>query len=234
MGSYTIGLDLGQAQDFTALAVVERVHVTPPGYSTSSYSRRLEAHQAGQPSVLRDGVPRMIEEWHVVYLQRWQIGTPYPVIVDDVIDLMDRDPLNTDGLLMIDGTGVGVAVTDMFMQANRQGRLRGSYPPVRITITGGERANGWNIPKNDLFAEVQVALQQGRLKIPENLPLGDVLANELQSFRQKINTSGRTSVDISRREGQGHGDLVLALCLAMVQPNTLRRPRVIDSTIVPS
>lgn len=232
MACYTIGLDLGQAQDFTALAVVERVLTTPVGVSSDDYSRAVERVAIStSPLQLQEAqrrVPSLIEEWHVVHLQRWTIGTPYPVIVDDVSDLMSREPLASDGLLFIDGTGVGVAVTDLFYEKRRRHELGGCHPPVSVTITGGEKGHGWNIPKNDLFAALQLPLQQGRLKIPERLPLADVLVEELQGFRQQISDAGRTRISIGRREGKGHGDLAMALCLAMVHPNTARRPRTIS------
>lgn len=46
--------------------------------------------------------------------------------------------------------------------------------------------------------------------------------------RQKITVSGRATYDTPRREGEGHGDLVMALALALAVPNTLRKPDLID------
>ncbi len=39
--------------------------------------------------------------------------------------------------------------------------------------------------------------------------------------------SGRATYDIQRRAGEGHGDLVSALALALISPNWIAHPRVI-------
>ncbi|WP_062385929.1 hypothetical protein [Demequina iriomotensis] len=215
MTSYTVGLDLGQGMDFSALAVVERVLVLPAHVSVGEFWRRPNAHE-------------LIEEWHVRALRRWELGTPYPSIVADVVRTM-RAPVMDDAMLLIDGTGVGRAVRDMFWDEWDQSRF-GVYPPRAVTITAGHKRNGWNFPKTDLFAAVQVPLQQGRLRIADGLALGETLADELLQFRQRITDSGRDVIDFERRPGQGHGDLVNALALAMVVPNTARRPDVIENS----
>ena len=214
MGSYTVGLDLGQ-NDYTALAVVERV-LTPPGTLTVDGYERM-AGRVGRP----------VAEPRVVHLQRWPQGTPYPEVVAQVGRLMRRPPLATDGLLVIDRTGVGVAVMDMFREAYRDGTLAGCTLPVGVTITGGEHGTDFNVPKADLMGAVQSVLQGGRLRIAPG-PLVDVLQKELLAFRQKISAAGRTTYDHPRREGEGHGDLVMALALALVWPNTMRRPDLVD------
>ncbi len=82
---YILGLDLGQAQDFTALAVLER-------------------HGRGQTAV-----------FHARHLHRFPLGTKYPAIVADVAASLSRDPLKTNRpALAIDTTGVGAPVVDMF------------------------------------------------------------------------------------------------------------------------
>lgn len=50
MGSYTVGLDLGQT-DFTALAVVERVHTPPDGMTVEQWERRAATPAARRPVV---------------------------------------------------------------------------------------------------------------------------------------------------------------------------------------
>lgn len=79
MGSYTVGLDLGQT-DFTALAVVERVHTPPDGMTVEQWERRAATPAARRPVV----------EHHVRHLARWPLGTPYPEVVEQVGRLMRR------------------------------------------------------------------------------------------------------------------------------------------------
>lgn len=212
MSAITVGLDLGQAQDYTALVVVERVMVLPPGVELADYHRRPHEH------TLR-------EEHHVRALRRWELATPYPVVVADVARLMGAEALR-DAVLFFDGSGVGRAVRDLLRQAYAEEPF-GAFHPIAITATGGIQRNGWHIPKADLLAAVQVQLQQGTLRIADRLPLGDVLERELGGFRQTITSSGRATYDIQRRAGEGHGDLVSALALALISPNWIAHPRVI-------
>ncbi len=84
-----LGLDLGQVQDPTALAVVE-------------WSRR--------PS---DG-ERLYD---LVDLERLPLGTSYPTIVRHLDRLMDTDQLRDTTTLVADATGVGRAVIDQLRHA---------------------------------------------------------------------------------------------------------------------
>jgi hypothetical protein len=83
---YCVGLDLGQAQDFSALCVVER---TAPAGGAG------EAHYA------------------VRHLHRWPLGTLYAAIAADVAALVRRPPLSRPWLA-IDKTGVGTAALELF------------------------------------------------------------------------------------------------------------------------
>jgi hypothetical protein len=215
MSSFTVGLDLGQGQDYSALVVVERVLVLPAGVTVGDFYRRPGAFSG------------LAEQLHVRHLRRWELGTPYPSIVADVVTMM-RAPQMDDALLLIDGTGVGRAVRDIFRDAWTLQSF-GVYLPVAVTVTGGYQRHGWSVPKSDLMAAIQVPLQQGRLKIAPRLALGDVLERELVGFRQKISVTGRDTYDIPRRDGEGHGDLATALSLALFQPNTYRRPNVVEN-----
>jgi hypothetical protein len=232
--SLAVGLDLGKLQDFSALAVVERVLVLPPGWSAAQYSWLVDgveyarrAQDRGRWNSLQAQMPELASEWHVRHLQRWEIGTPYHAVVADVCRLMTAEQL-AGGWLYVDETGVGSGVMELFTQAYLMRRLGGN-PPVGVTITGGQAASGWNVPKRDLVSAVQVPLQQGRLRVAAGLALGDVLERELTSFRMRLSQAGHDTYDVQRRDGEGHGDLVIALCLAVYGSAAVSSPRVIES-----
>jgi hypothetical protein len=117
-------------------------------------------------------------------------------------------PLAGDVVLLVDATGVGRPVVDMFDQAGLE--------PKAITITGGDTVtqDGREIraPKRDLAMAVQVLLQNRRLTFAAALPLLDVLTTELQNFEVKITTTAHDTYE-AWREGI-HDDLVLAVALA--------------------
>jgi len=92
---YMIGLDLGKAQDYTALCVLEI---------------------RGQESET---------SLHCRYLERFKLGTSYPTQILRVRELCRREPLLSNRpRLAIDQTGVGVAVVDMFRQGEINADLK--------------------------------------------------------------------------------------------------------------
>jgi hypothetical protein len=85
---FLLGLDLGQTQDFTALAVLER---------------RAGATAGVKPA------------YALRHLRRFPLGTAYTAIVSAVACLRRNEPLR-QAPLVVDQTGVGRAVVDMLRQ----------------------------------------------------------------------------------------------------------------------
>jgi hypothetical protein len=183
---YILGLDLGQAQDYTALAVLERTRLPDPA--------RL---------------PETVSHYAVRHLKRWQLGTPYTHIVAELGGLVRQPPLDHP-LLVVDQTGVGAPVVDMV----RQARLPASLRPV--LITGGYAANCggdgvYHVAKVQLASVLQVLLQSRRIKVAP-LPERDVLTRELLAFQVKVTVSATETFEAWRE--REHDDLVLAVALA--------------------
>ena len=194
---FHIGLDLGQAADYTALAVVHSVQTRIPDGQT-------------------------VKGLHLRHLERYPLRTPYPEIVENVAALVRDEKLSPTEydpsrgryssqppVLVVDNTGVGVAVTDLLKGKG----LR--FTPV--TITGGDTAHksgrNWRVPKRDLVAALEVPFHTGELKVAEGLTLWPALKEELLNFRRKINLKTAHDSYEHWRESD-HDDLVLATALA--------------------
>jgi hypothetical protein len=231
---YYVGLDLGQAQDYTALAVLEQQlwtgsevdwadvgvffpkGIEPGGWVSPSvvgplYAERIlavNAHHFKGP--LAADSPLFLR-----HLMRYPLGTKYGEIVASVRSLLSREPFRgrmRRTRLLADKTGVGAAVVDSFYE-------NGVYP-ISVTIHGGSAvteefggAGGFRVPKRDLVASVQTLLQNGRLKIAPEMELAPVLKRELLNFRVKINPATAHDSYEHWREAD-HDDLVLATALA--------------------
>lgn len=189
-----LGLDLGQTTDYTAVALLE-------------------------PGTRWDGIS---PAWHVRHLERMPRGVPYPAQVERIGALLTairgtpilhrqsptgpRTELRTPHLI-VDATGVGRAVFDMFTDAQ--------MAPIGVTITGGDtpsrEGTQWRIPKRDLVGVLQVLLQSQRLQIAEALPDARILTSELLNFQVTFTEQAH-----DRYEGRSgtHDDLVLAVALA--------------------
>ena len=185
---YYLGLDLGQAQDYTAICVAERLE--PP--SIGNLATRSGA------------------SYQVRHLERCPLGTPYPRIVARVLELVSQSPLQGAVTIVADATGVGAAVIDLLRDAPV------GAPLHAVTITGGDTVahDGLNyrVPKRDLVGVLQVLLQSERLKVAQVLPEAGTLVRELLNFRVTINANAHDSY-AAWREGV-HDDLVLATALA--------------------
>jgi hypothetical protein len=191
MGFY-VGLDLGQASDYTAIGVIQQVI---PDQNTME---------------IINHAPRKPAQYHLRHLERPKLGTPYPAIAERVKELMGTSPLAGQAVLVIDFTGVGRPVGDMLKRAGL------SFVPV--SIHGGDKvshdADGYKVPKRDLVGSLQVLFQSKRLLVAEDLPEAAALVRELLAFRAKINVAtGHDSYE-AWREGD-HDDLVLATALAV-------------------
>lgn len=194
MSTYSIGLDLGQSSDYTALAVVQDVR-----------------YPTGEKSL------------HVRHLERYPLRTPYDEIVEALAGFMasrvftddEYDPVRhrfarPKVKLLVDKTGVGRPVTDYLKKRG----LRFSS----VNIHGGQnvtRGDGgaYNVPKRDLVAALELPFHTGEVRVAQGLALWPTLKEELLNFRRKINL--RTAHDSYEhwREGD-HDDLVLACALA--------------------
>jgi hypothetical protein len=199
--NFVVGVDIGQAVDPTAVAVVE--HITGVIDGGSDYERHCGLPTEQKPA----------ERVDVRHLQRLPLGLSYPNIVQRVKDLMARPPLcgdenrNPAGLI-IDETGVGRAVGDIFNEAG--------LSPIRVSITGGNEATyageqRWHVAKTILISTVDAMLHRGVLRFAASLSEAPAMKDELQDFRRKLSDAGRATY--AARIG-AHDDLVLAVAIA--------------------
>lgn len=146
--------------------------------------------------------------YQVRHLERVR-GVPYPQIVTKVTAIMRSPALAGQAALVVDQTGVGAPVVDLFRQAG--------LDPVGVLIHGGDKASHegdtWRVPKRDLVGSLQVLFQGGRLKISKKLPLASVLQNELLNFKVKIDPVTAHDSYSAWREAD-HDDLVLSVAMA--------------------
>jgi hypothetical protein len=198
--AYFVGLDLGQSQDYTALAVVQTVPV---------WIAEKRVHE---------------NHIHLRHLERFPLKTPYTEVADRVRALLTGPPFSEDEVdpirrriakprveLIVDKTGVGVAVTDLL----KERRLNFTS----VTITGmGQKVGStgrreYSVPKQDLVSALEVPFHKGTLKVAEGLALWPTLRSELLTFRRKQNTR-TTHISYEHWRESDHDDLVLAAALA--------------------
>ena len=199
---FIIGLDLGQANDFTGIVVLERLQdwytelVPLNGRDRYVVNKWHETHTVKEPI------------YHARHVERLKLGTPYPEVIEYVKQLVNRGEIAGNYALIVDQTGVGRPVFELALKAGLNA--------VGCTITGGDSVT-WKgktvrVAKRILVSTVSAVMQTGRLKFAKRMESVEVLQKELLDFRVKVTDNAN---DIySAREGQ-HDDLVLSLAMAL-------------------
>jgi hypothetical protein len=185
---YVLGGDLGQSSDPTAIAILQHTHAFREW--------------------ARGGADQFEDTFDVRHLARLPLGLSYPAVVQEVALLLARPPLVGNCELVVDETGVGRPVCDLFDTAGMN--------PTRVTITSGAEqsfVNGsWHVSKQMLISTLDARLHTGELRFAKELLEAGTMAEELKDFRRKISVAGRYTFEA--RVGK-HDDLVLAVAIGL-------------------
>jgi hypothetical protein len=193
-----IGLDLGKLTDYTAAIPLRR--------SLSINTRN------GHPD--RDSRGRLFYRFDVAGIIRYPKGTEYTEIVKHIVRQLLRPEMGRRPKLVMDASGVGVAVEEMFRTSLQP------YPHIEciaVTITAGRAVlpvgrNQYHVAKQELIGVIRSVLESGRFKVPKGLENAELLKRELQDFTRRITAAGNETA--SARQS-AHDDLVLACAVAL-------------------
>ena len=186
---WIISADLGQANDYTAISILERI-IT--GNGVLGIDRRGE---------------RTINLRHIERMR----GVEYPAIVDRMKQLyLSPALIDQTKAVVIDYTGLGRPVYDMMKQAGFYWSLNA------ISITGGNDTTAgdrsYNVPKRELVSSLQIELQCNRLKIAKGIKEADALIEELSNFQTAISANGH---DTYNGANGVHDDLVMSVAMGV-------------------
>lgn len=192
---WIVGVDLGQSNDPTAICAMQHTVRVAHGWTCFPKAHIWKQNRT--------------ERFDVRHLERLALGMPYPDQVRYVGGLLKREPL-TKAKLVIDETGVGRAVGDIF---NAQGMY-----PTRVTITAGLETtrNGLSVhvPKSALMSGMEARQHLGELRVAPAAKDAEALKDELKDFQRHVSAAGRATW--GARTG-AHDDLVLAVAIALFE-----------------
>jgi len=190
------GLDLGQAQEFSAFAIVEKT--TGP-----------EKDVKGRP----------IGRFAVRHLNRFPVGTPYTEIGSRLAGMFAAPPL-VDSSLAVDITMVGKPILELLRRAKINAHIQA------VAVTAGLHASWGSgvqaVPKRELVGQLQALLQTRRLQVAESLPDAKALVEELLNFKMKPPTLQDDMLDWRDRP---HDDLVFSVAIAVWEAERRREFR---------
>jgi hypothetical protein len=180
---FLLGLDLGQTDAYSAVAI----------------------------AACHDNAPRGTGIYQIQWLWRFELGTSYPEVVRLVAYILaNKIPQGSQKTLVIDGTGVGRAVTDLFVDAG--------LDPIPITLHGGKAVTRderyWRCPRQDVLVALEVAVLYDRLHVAGELTYAPALAEELRDLRRTQDPTRATESYTSWRE-KARDDLTFATALCV-------------------
>ena len=210
MGSVvSIGVDIGQKVDPTALAV-------------------CEAQTRGEGPTRGDVIFR------ARHLERLPLGTPFTEVSERTSEVVRgviaRPPATGERLrsgaitINVDATGVGAPIVEMLKKRidSRECIVRAVYFTHGDRLT--RREDGLSLGKAYLVSRLQALLQSGRIKLPRNAE-AEELARELLDYEIRVGEDANDKYG-AFKVGT-HDDLVTALGLAVLKdPKERRRVRV--------
>ena len=183
---FTLAVDVGQANDYTALVIV-----------ASHGEKEERQHDLVHAERFREvPYPEQIR----------RVGARY----GELRRMAANAKASTD--LVVDATGVGKPILDAFSEA----KLEPVGVIITAGDKATREGRVYRVPKRELVTTLQVALQAKRLRIAEGLPLAELLVREFRGFRVRIGLSGHASFgnDVGEWREAEHDDLVLAIALA--------------------
>lgn len=203
-----IGCDLGRADDFSAIVAIEKIGESLlTGGAPDAPWATLGGLRAGRGEPLDQPV-----KLRVRHIERLSPGTPRPTIISRVRALTPKRSSGTRRFvpyyLIVDATGVGLSAIDAF----RAARLL----PMPVVIGGDDLwyENGvYRVPRRDIARSVKLLFAKSWLRATDDLPLWNLLNDELRDFATRVSiSSGSRSQDVWR-DGE-YDDMVLAAALA--------------------
>lgn len=194
--SYTLGVDLGTKQDYSALVLLSRVErLQEPRALPGTWQAETERRN-------------VYSVYEVPLIERLPLGIEYRTVIDRIRQIIELPALFRQQVeIVVDATGVGFPVMQQMYAAGLN--------VIGITITGGTSVNqndsGYTVPKRDLVSALQVVVQSNRLKVAPSLPLAPAFKEEVQAFRRRMTNARSETWDA---DSGHHDDMVLAAAIA--------------------
>ena len=212
MSQYVISIDIAKRRDFTAIQIYR---------DTPELIRGDRAANAPD---------RHFHFQDLVYQFKGQ-DMRYQDLAMHVVRLVSDKKVANNNDLIVDGTGVGVAVVDIFRERGLNpipivATAGGTAKPVYADIGSifgngtGEQLKGmhtvseWHVPKVEMVQAGQVAMEQRLVRIAPNVNHLDDFREQLQGFKGRFNErTNYTRYDAE--DDEVHDDFITCYLMAM-------------------
>jgi hypothetical protein len=194
---YIAGLDVAQQHDWTAIAILELYR--PPG------------------------ILKAPPEIQLLSLDRWQML--YPDTLLELGTIFSDEQFARKVMLATDATGPGLSLYEDMVRDPELLTAVGKDRITPVIISPGqhqERDGRFRkVPKHYVISRLQSAVRRHEIRVPEGLPLYNVLEGELEGYELKVREGSKhvTFSNNPRDGGPEHDDTILALALAWWRVN---------------
>ncbi|NLF03389.1 MAG: hypothetical protein GX601_20700 [Anaerolineales bacterium] len=196
-----VGVDLGQAVDYTAIVTVEA---------------QLQGHELERvtlPPQRGDDVKYRPKGGKLHFLarkiERFELGTPYPTVVERLAEIDQRlTEERQRPHFWVDVTGLGQPVVDFMERA-------GIHALTPVSLTASDQAayvgGALHLGKAPMVARLLLLAQDGRLHLPAGAPQVAELVQEMKDYQVRVTEAAHA---VYEAKAGAHDDLVTALGLA--------------------
>ncbi len=184
---FIIGVSIGLAQDFTALAVLERFEELTGEAKNGRWLREVR--------------------YEAPHLERLPLGTGYVEITERLKELIADLPSHGRLRMLVDRTVCHRPPIDYMRKEGL------TVVPVTVMQSGDVQGGGWfgwTVSKREMVSILQLAFLSDRLKI-RDMPEADELTEELQNFRYKAPSN--VTIDMEAWRETPGDDLVFAMMM---------------------
>lgn len=217
----SIGIDIGQIADSTAIAVIEAMQVDHGRTKVIPRPERVptvDDHWDFWPEYETTKKVHVLEtEYTLRHIERVPLGTSYPDVAKKIAGMLCSPLLYRRSVrVLIDVTGVGRPVYDSLLSEislhpeSRDARVK------PITFAAGQKYNRSNgtLGKAFLVSRLQSLLQNNQVHAPDTAEVKAML-EELRVYEIKVDQDGHDTYG-AFKVGK-HDDLATALALAVLE-----------------
>ena len=210
MSQYTVSVDIAKKRDFTGIQIY----------------RNTPVHIDGDP---RANAPDRIFHYQDLVYQFKAQDMRYQDLATHLARLLSDKKLQNNNDLIVDGTGVGVAVVDIMRDkgltpipivATGGGDAHPVYAEAGNIFGHGDKLRGmrtvaeWHVPKVEMVQAGQVAMEQHLFRPAPNVKHLEEFKEQLMNFKGKFNEKTDYTA-YNAEDDEVHDDLITCFLQAM-------------------